>query len=220
MMMEQELNVKKIAVLPAEASGVPAVLDEAGVAFQRIACVDWEKDFPYAPEVAFRIAHTGNHILLEYQVVEDSVAAMAGHDNGRVWEDSCCEFFVQPTADGPYYNVECNCTGTVLLGCGPRREGREHAPASVLKSIKRWSSLGAMPFTERLEKTRWNLALIIPVEAFFHHAIISLEGMPMRANFYKCGDKLTKPHFLSWQKITVDHPDFHRPEFFGSLLFA
>ena len=77
-----------------------------------------------------------------------------------------------------------------------------------------------MPFTERLEKTRWNLALIIPVEAFFHHAIISLEGMPMRANFYKCGDKLTKPHFLSWQKITVDHPDFHRPEFFGSLLFA
>ena len=69
MMMEQELKVKKIAVLPTEASGVPAVLDEAGVAFQRIACVDWEKDFPYAPEVSFRIAHTGNHILLEYQVV-------------------------------------------------------------------------------------------------------------------------------------------------------
>ena len=45
MMMEQELKVKKIAVLPTEASGVPAVLDEAGVAFLRIACVDWEKDF-------------------------------------------------------------------------------------------------------------------------------------------------------------------------------
>jgi hypothetical protein len=48
---------------------------------------------------------------------------------------------------------------------------------------------------------------------------IKLEaGATLRANFYKCGDELQVPHFLSWNPIGVETPDFHRPEFFGKLV--
>lgn len=39
------------------------------------------------------------------------------------------------------------------------------------------------------------------------------------ANFYKCGDKLQTPHFLSWNPINLEKPNFHCPEFFGTLNF-
>ena len=41
----------------------------------------------------------------------------------------------------------------------------------------------------------------------------------MRGNFYKCGNQLPKPHFLSWNPIPTDNVQFHCPEFFGELDF-
>jgi hypothetical protein len=41
----------------------------------------------------------------------------------------------------------------------------------------------------------------------------------MGANFYKCGDELPTPHFLSWNPIEWKEPSFHRPEQFGKLIF-
>ena len=58
---------------------------------------------------------------------------------------------------------------------------------------------------------------MIPVSTFFLHKISGLGGRYLRANFYKCGDLLSKPHFLSWQPITLPKPDFHQPSFFGLL---
>lgn len=215
----KQLTVKKVGAAPADAAEVHALLESNGVGWQPVDCVDWADDYPYAPKVLFRIAHTGSSILLEYSVEEDSVAAVADGDNGRVWEDSCCEFFSCPADDGVYYNMECNCVGTLLIGCGAEREGRERAPKQVLELVKRWSSLGRQNFEERVQPTSWQMALIIPKEAFYHHQIATLSGLKITANFYKCGDKLQKPHFLSWNKITLAKPDFHRPDFFGQLEF-
>ena len=88
----KELHVHEItghSLVPAK--DIPALLDENHIEFQAIDCVNW-KDYPYRPEVEFRIAHTGDTILLNYRVKEESVRAVAAEDNGRVWEDSCCEF--------------------------------------------------------------------------------------------------------------------------------
>ena len=41
--------------------------------------------------------------------------------------------------------------------------------------------------------------------------------MRAKANFYKCGDKLPVPHFLSWKPINVPAPDFHLPCFLETL---
>ena len=131
----KHLSVKKIATSVARAEDVPALLDAQGVEFQPIDCVDWAADYPYAPKVEFRIAHKGDAVLIEYRVSEQSVAAVAPHDNGRVWEDSCCEFFFQPEGGNVYYNVETNCAGTVLVGCGETREAREIGRASCRERV-------------------------------------------------------------------------------------
>ena len=214
----KELEVKRIAVDCVVACNVPGVLDAARVEWQPIGVVNW-REFPYCPRVWFRIAYTGSAILLHYKVIEESVAAVADRDNGNVWEDSCVEFFSMPGGDGIYYNVECNCAGTLLIGAGVNREDRELAPPQMFDNVLRWASLGREPFAERMEHTTWEVALVLPVEVYFKHRVDSLGGCTMAANFFKCGDRLSQPHFLSWNPVFTPSPDFHRPECFGRLHF-
>ena len=48
----------------------------------------------------------------------------------------------------------------------------------------------------------WQLSLVIPAKAlWFGHTIDTLDGLVIGANFYKCGDKLPEPHFVSWNAI-------------------
>lgn len=215
----EQLLVRKLKECAQTAAAVPAAMDAEGIEYQLVSHANWAADYPYTPQVGFRMAHNDEALFLHYRVQEDSVRAVALHDNGRVWEDSCCEFFSQPADDGSYYNVECNCAGTVLVGCGHGREGRTLAPQAVLDKVDRWSSLGRLPFEERVGTCDWQLALIIPLKTFFKHEVKSLSGKTIRANFYKCGDALQKPHFLSWNAIEIEKPDFHRPDFFGELTF-
>ena len=70
---------------------------------------------------------------------------------------------------------------------------------------------------ERIGACSWEVALIIPASTFFLHELGSFAGRDIRANFYKCGDLLQTPHFLSWNPIDLPKPDFHCPQFFGLL---
>lgn len=212
----KELSVKKVSAANVPVESLPALLDKEKVDFQPVNTVNWTA-FPYRPDVEFRIAYTQDAILLHFKVREESVRAVAGHDNGPVWEDACVEFFSVPADDGVYYNVECNCVGTLLVGAGAGRKNRRHAPQEVMDKVQRWSSLGSEGFGERVGDCCWEVALVIPYTTFFLHRITSLEGKAIRANFYKCGDKLRTPHFLSWSPIGLEKPDFHCPEFFGVL---
>lgn len=215
----KKLVVKKItSTVSPSGEAVSALLDKHGIAFQPLAEVNWE-DYPYRPEVSFRIAHTGKEILLHYKVKEASVRAVAVHDNGKVWEDSCVEFFVSPEGNNAYYNFECNAIGKLLIQGGRWNERRPLAAPEVTARVKRWSSLGNEPFEEKAGPCSWELTMVIPVEAFFQHAIDSLDGKTMKGNFYKCGDKLQTPHFLSWNPIRLERPQFHCPAFFGTLTF-
>ena len=214
----KNLVIKKIETGAVEASAVPALFDAQGIEWNAIACVNWA-EFPYQPEVKFRAAHTGDAILLHYQVTEASVRAVALADDGRVWEDACVEFFLSPEGNDFYYNFECNCATKLLLHGGPAGGERPTASEEVLKSVKRWSSLGTEPFEERVGECTWEVALVIPASAIFRHEIETFNGKTMRANFYKCGDKLQTPHFLSWAPIELPKPKLHCPEFFGEIVF-
>ena len=44
-------------------------------------------------------------------------------------------------------------------------------------------------------------------------------GVKWRANFYKCGDKTSHPHWLTWAPVDFPKPKFHLPEFFGWIEF-
>ena len=132
----KKLEIKKLNASAVEASAVPALMDAAGIGFNPIATVNWQ-EYPYQPEVKFRAAHTGDALLLHYQVTEASVRAVALADDGRVWEDSCVECFLSPEGNDFYYNFECNCAAKLLLHGGPAGGERPTASEEVLKSVKR-----------------------------------------------------------------------------------
>ena len=214
--MSKTILVKRLKESVADAAAVPAVLDRAGIPFHKIDTVNWS-DYPYRPEVQFRIAHTGDALILNYRVSEEAVRAAAQVDNGPVWEDSCVEFFI--TFDGSrYQNVECNCVGTVLSAVGPDRNHREFLPQQLLDGVKRHSSL--TPDSLPAERpVSWEVSLIIPVATYRAFGLTSFSGITARCNFYKCGDLLPTPHFLSWNPIGTAAPDFHCPEYFGEIRF-
>lgn len=212
------LVVKKIEHFADGILMVGSALDDNHVEWQQIGCVNWKEAYPYAPSVVFRLAHTGNAILLEYQVEEETIRAVAD-DGGNVWEDSCCEMFLALPERDIYYNFECNCAGKLLIENGAGRGSRMRASADILRSVQRWSSNGDALFEEKPSVGIWRMSLVIPVSSFFRDHVSDLSGLCLRGNFYKCGDKLSKPHFLSWQPIHTEQPDFHCPEYFGELCF-
>jgi len=63
----------------------------------------------------------------------------------------------------------------------------------------------------------WGVGFCVPVALFeaFTGPLGKLSGQAWRANFYKCGDKTSHPHWASWAPIT--QPDFHMPDCFGVL---
>ena len=187
-------------------------------AIHAIGCVNWPEKFPYAPKVRFGIGHTGSEILLRYELREQAVIALATTNHGAVWEDSCVEFFLSLDETG-YYNFEFNCGGTKLLGFRKERERFVHAPEEIMRSITALSSLGHAPIPLQEGDIRWSLEAVIPSSALFRHEIADLTGTTARANFYKCGDALPTPHFLSWMPVHNPTPNFHLENFFGEITF-
>ena len=181
--------------------------------------LNWS-EFPYQPKVGFKIAHNNNQIWLKYEVEEENILAEKTEPNSYVFKDSCVEFFFDPTASGNYYNFEINCIGTTLLAHGPQRRPRQFINGDTIKNmldIK--SSLGSQSFVERTGGHTWEMTVIIPAEILTHDPGIQLKGLRSRGNFYKCADATSKPHYLSWNPIETEKPDFHRPEFFGEIFF-
>ena len=186
----------------------------------RLDCLNWPEAFPYKPEVDVRIWHSGDAIHLEYKVNEATVRALQCTPGGFVYEDSCVEFFIQPDpADPHYYNFEWNAIGNLYLAWRTGRKNPELAPAEVLDRVRAEASLGCKPFAEHPADTPWTLKLTIPAAALWHNDIKDFSGLKAKANFYKCGDGLATPHYVSWAPVETEKPDYHRPEFFASLEF-
>ena len=196
---------------------VSARLDELGEG-HRIGTVNWQSH-TYKPEVRFNIAWGEKEIYIKYYVREAHVKAEKGTTNEMVCEDSCVEFFVSPEDDGIYYNFEFNPIGTTLMGSGHGRHDSARTDPAVVRKIRRLTTMGTEPFDEISGDISWAITVAIPVETFFRHNVGSLAGKSFRANFYKCGDKLTTPHFVTWNPVATEKPDYHRPEYFGVLKF-
>ncbi len=168
----------------------------------------------YKPAVQFAIAYGSDCIFLKYYVQENAVRAVNSSVNSPVWEDSCVEFFLG-FDDHSYYNLEFNCIGTTLVGFGSGKENRDALLPANIRTIKTKSTL-----QRKGDNNYWELTLVIPLSIFVHHNITDLKGKLCKANFYKCGDLLPEPHFVTWNNIRWEEPNFHLLDFFGTLIFA
>lgn len=177
-----------------------------------IECINWQ-EYPYKPTVRFRIAHNGSAVLVRFDVEEVHTKAVCTNTNGPVWEDSCVEFFVKEPNAPHYFNFETNCIGVGLAAKRLSRTECTHLSEEEQSAIVRRSSLPKEPCD--MANGVWSLELEVPF------AVLGIEGVPevLEANLYKCGDGTTPMHFVSWSPIGVTSPDFHRPEWFGKLIF-
>jgi hypothetical protein len=185
--------------------------------FERIDMLNWPDLFPYKPDCRFKMAYTLDSLLIHFEVEEKIIKAVYDTDQEPVWQDSCVEFFCQLPGEKNYFNFEFNCIGTCLA---TNRVSREEnvVPLSQdqLNQIKRYASLGNIPFDEKTGYFEWKLTVEIP----FKLLGITNNNIPekIKGNFYKCGDGTSMPHYLSWTSIPTEKPDFHRPEYFGEII--
>ncbi|MGL4909380.1 MAG: carbohydrate-binding family 9-like protein [Bacteroidales bacterium] len=213
------LNVPHIPTSSLQTINLEILQNFESVPSHQIACCNWEKDFPYTPQVNVKIAQTNSHVLLQYNVQENCVRAKYTHPNDAVWTDSCVEFFISLDDKVTYYNCEFNCIGTPLISYNSiPREGQRAAP-ELLSQILTHSTLGNKPIVLKNGNFDWTLTIAIPYICFFAHKIDNLKEKKINANFYKCGDELTTPHFLSMFPIAMSTPNFHCSEYFGELQF-
>ena len=189
---------------------------ETEAAKDYISEVNWNA-YPYKPTVSFRVARSATHLVIIYNVRGYDLRAVAPQDNGPVWEDSCCEFFVSHPEDGTYFNFELNCVGTLLAAKRRSRNDADMFGAEELSQVIRHTTLEKLAYEENGQIRCWSTAIVIPFD------LMGMDGanlpQSIRANFYKCADKTAHPHYLSWNRIEIPAPDFHRPDFFGELTF-
>lgn len=183
----------------------------------------WLK-FPYHPVVQVKCLYSEKYLYIRFEVEEDAIQSTATKINEFVYIDSCIEFFCtpEPTIKPHYYNLEMNCCGNVFMAYGPDRSKREFVPVSILENIT--SSTTVVGATKEIspKDKKWEIEIKVPWSVYQSMSQIPVpsKGTIWKGNFYKCGDKLPKLHYGSWTKIDVPSPDFHRPEFFGELVFG
>ena len=128
-----------------------------------------------------------------------------------VCDDSCLEFFLQPTETVSYLNVEMNPNCAVFFGFGSCLE-------NLIRLIPEdWDPLKP---TAEVNGEDWSIVYTLPISMIrqFYPAFEPKSGLRMKGNFYKCGDMTPNPHFMSWNLVDCETPAFHVPQFFGTLI--
>lgn len=181
----------------------------------KIDSLNWP-DYPYAPAVTVRVAFSEDCLVLLFEVEEEHVKAVTLNSNGPVWEDSCVEFFTA-TPDGEgYFNFEANCVATLLAARRKSRNDAQMFTEEQIGSVRLVGSLPKQTIDSRGAGQKWWMLEVIPFR------LLGWPSAPerIRANFYKCGDNCDKTHFLSWSPIDLPQPNFHCPNFFGTVELA
>lgn len=191
------------------------ILESEGGAL-KIDVNNWPELFPDSPETIVRIAHDGKNLYVDFNCSDYNVKAEVAENLGPVASDSCVEFFVMPdAATGRYWNFEFNAIGRKNVSTRIVRSEPRRLTSEELDSIHVVTSEGTEPFPEKTGPRNWWLRAVIPLSLIG----VKYEGsqVAMAANFYKCAGRTSTPHYLSWNPIESEKPDFHRKEFFGTL---
>jgi hypothetical protein len=128
------------------------------------------------------------------------------------------EFFFSPEADNPinYFNLEINCGGTPLFHHKKNRPTIED-----IQKIQIKASLPKVVDTEIAEPVTWTMSFRIPLNMLekYTNVVRPKPGVAWRANFYKIAEINSNPHYITWNEVKNDKPQFHLPQFFGIIKF-
>lgn len=211
---------KRIELAKVDADEIPQIFKSEGIEYNTVSALNWSEAYPYLPSVDFAVAHNGTNLLIHYRVTEKRTIGTMEKDLEPVYKDSCCEFFCMNEGDILYYNIESNCLGSILMECGKGRDSRTTSTEDNLQGIDRWASLGRKSIGLIAQETHWELALVVPLDAFWLHNYRTLSGKTFLVNVYNCVGSGDDRQYVTWNPINTPSPDFHRPEYFKRLYFA
>lgn len=186
----------------------------------------WMGPMPeFRPVVNAKMMYNDDSLWIIFKVEDRYVRSVATEVNGRVWEDSCVEFFFSPDLNKPmaYFNLEMNAGGVPLFHYkDPDRPEAGLPSIEDTQKITRAGSLPAVIDPEIVAPTTWTMEYRLPLEIIRKksEAAQTARGVRWHANFYKCGDKTSSPHWITWAKVEHPVPNFHLPAFFGVIEFA
>lgn len=185
--------------------------DWKGIAQIDIDDAEWTDSFGICAHA--QLCYDDQAIYVHMWAEEQDVRATYTADDpfAKCYEDSCLEFFLAPLADDArYLNFEFNPNCAVCNEIGTHKEGRVRLlpDADVLAASSARTDDG------------WEIFYKVPFDYIrtLYPAFEAAPGMQMSGNFYKCGNLTVNKHYLTWNPIDSDTPNFHVPASFGILV--
>ena len=180
----------------------------------------------HRPQAEARLLYDDACLYGVFRVRDRYVRCVHTEFQSSVCRDSCVEFFFQPDGATHYFNLEFNCGGTFLMYwakdpdlAGGRLKEYTKVSEERARLLRVYHSLPEKIEPEIQGPVEWFLEFAMPFEMLEPYAgeIGDPAGRAWRANFYKCGDDTSHPHWASWAPL--DEKNFHLPRCFGDVTF-
>lgn len=178
----------------------------------------------FRPTVHVKMMYDEDNLYVIFQVNDCYVRSIIEEYNGPVSTDACVEFFFSPDTSLPerYFNLEINAGGTPLMAYHIFQQ-KEYQKLSIedLKKIEIAHSLPKKVDPEIAIPIIWTIEYKLPLSVLEKFSSVSHPnaGVTWRANFYKTASKSSNPHWITWSFVDNIIPQFHLPQFFGTLRF-
>ena len=178
----------------------------------------------FKPGVEAKMMYDDENVYAIFRVKDRYVRSVVQEYNGNVSGDACVELFFSPDQALPekYFNLEVNAGGTPLLFYVTKPwTGFQKLEAEDIRQIEIAHSLPAKLDPEISEPVTWTIEYRIPLAMLrkFSNVTYPAPGVRWRANFYKTASQSSNPHWITWSYVDNPKPNFHLPQFFGTLIF-
>lgn len=197
-----------------------------------VARVEWfhPAGSDHQPRVAFRALRFGAFLIARYSVKDRYVRCVHTNFQDPVYEDSCCELFLQPSGqheDGTgYFNIECNAIGVLMISwitdstrTADGFAGQTRLPAGADTAIQRYTTLSGPIDPENDNELDYEIEIRLPLQLLGEYSGTEVKsGDTWRGNIYKCSENSSHPHWGAWSPIG-DRLEYHQPDRFGELSF-
>lgn len=171
----------------------------------------WKKDYPYTCEAAAKIGWNKNGLQVLMYARENPIICEETHFGGMPCLDSCMEFFFSPFADDRYYNIEINPAGIAHVAVGVR--GKRYVYNREVPGMKITASV--------YDGKTWAISFNVPESFIYtHFGKCFKAGDTITGNFFKCSGRNLHDHYGVWNHVGTEHPDYHRPEYFGEMVIG
>ena len=176
----------------------------------------------FRPVAKAKMMYDDENVYLIFRVEDRYVRIQMQNFNSGVSGDACVEFFFSPDSSLPlhYFNLEINAGGTALMGYH-YGEKRTMLTTEDFEKVEIAHSLPKKLDQEITEPITWTIECKLPLTILrkFSNVTDPKPGVTWKANFFKTSSRSSNPHYITWSFVDNIKPQFHLPQFFGTVKF-